>query len=397
MSKAELLAPAGDMSCIEAALYFGADAVYFAGPDLQLRSDKVGFSFEDLEKAIALIHRAGKKAYITVNAFADNEEAERAGDYARQLYSMGADAVIVADLGVLVSVKRAAPELEVHISTQANCTNYMTARTYHDLGASRIVLARELSIDDIAQIRAKTPAGLELECFVHGAMCMSYSGRCMISAFLTGRSANRGACTQPCRWTYSVVEQTRPGEVFTVTEGGGETAFFSSHDLCCVEFLPDLEKAGVCSFKIEGRMKSNFYVASVVDAYRRAMDGTADTASCRADLENVSHRPYSCGFYFGRGKFDHKNDGQYHSGAVFIAEVLDWKDGTALVRQRNRFALGDTLEILSPNSHGLSFAVTSLSDEDGMPVPDAPHPMQILRVSCPHPVSPGDLLRRRQN
>ena len=393
MIKAELLAPAGDFSCINTALYFGADAVYLGGPSLQLRSGKVGFTLEDLEKAVKVIHAKGKKMYVTVNAFARSGEMEQAGEYAAWLYAAGVDAVIVADLGVLVAVKKAAPDLPVHISTQANCTNYVTARTYHDLGASRVVLARELSLDEIAEIRAKIPSSLELEGFVHGAMCMSYSGRCMISAFMTGRSANRGECTQPCRWSYHVMEQTRPGEYFPVVEDEKGTAIFSSHDMCCIGFLDKLEEAGICSFKIEGRMKSNFYVGSVVDAYRRAMDGTLDIESCRRDLEQVSHREYCSGFYFGA--FDHKNDGIYHAGSTFIAEVLGWNDGIATLRQRNRFVVGEELEILSPASHGLSFTVPEIRNEAGESVPDAPHAMEIVRVPCEHKLSEGDLLRRR--
>lgn len=395
MHKIELLAPAGDLSCVETALYYGADAVYLGGPALQLRAAKVGFTAEQVETAIDLIHSRGKKAYITVNSFAKNAEIDAVGDYVRWLHSAGADAAIVSDLGVLTAVKKAAPDLDVHISTQANCTNYMSARTYHDLGASRIVLARELCLDEIAELHAKVPSTLELECFVHGAMCMSYSGRCMISAFLTGRSGNRGACTQPCRWDYTVMERTRPGEYFPVEEDETGTKIFSSHDLCCIEFLDRLRDAGVASFKIEGRMKSNYYVATVVDAYRRAMDG-APIDVCRAQLDTVSHRPYSSAFYFGADKFDHKNDGEYHGTCTFIAEVVDYADGVATVRQRNHFALGQTLEILSPTASG-SFPVTSIIDPDGNSMETAPHPMQLVRIPCPIPVAAGDILRRREN
>ena len=394
MNGIELLAPAGDLGCVETALYFGADAVYFGGPGFQLRAPKVGFSMEDVGKALRLVHEKGKKAYVTVNAFARTDELEAIGEYAKALDALGVDAVIVADLGTLTAVKKAAPSLAVHISTQANCTNALAAQTYYDLGASRVVLARELTLGEIALLREKTPRKLELECFVHGAMCMSYSGRCMISAFLNGRSANRGGCTQPCRWEYALMEKTRPGEYFPVFEDASGTAILSSHDLCCIEFLDQLAEAGVCSFKIEGRMKTNYYVAAVVDAYRRAMDGTLDVPACRALLDAVTHRPYSSGFYFGQEKLLHFNDGVYHTDAVFVAEVLSWQGGIAAVRQRNRFAVGETLSILSPASCGLSFPVERIENEDGAEQSAAPHPMQILRIPCPYPVKKGDLLRR---
>ncbi len=396
MQSIELLAPAGDLSCVDTALYFGADAVYFGGPGYQLRASKVGFSMEDVQNAVARIHKKGKRAYVTVNVFARGDELAAIGDYAKALYEIGADAVIVSDLGALAAIRKAAPDLEVHISTQANCTNHLAAQTYYDLGAKRIVLARELTLEEIALLRAKTPKALELECFVHGAMCMSYSGRCLISAYLNARSANRGACTQPCRWEYALMEKTRPGEYFPVIEDEAGAAILSSHDLCCIEFLDKLAAAGVSSFKIEGRMKTNYYVAAVVDAYRRAIDGTLDIPSCRALLDAVTHRPYSSGFYFGQERLSHFNDGIYRSDVVFVAEVLAWENGTALVRQRNRFAVGETLEILSPASFGLSFAVTGIEDENGAALTAAPHPMELLRLPCPHHVKAGDLLRRRE-
>ena len=248
----ELLAPAGDMECLRAALRFGADAVYVGGPRLQLRAGKVGFGMDALGEAAREVHRLGRKLYVTVNAFPTNREIEALGDYAQALFDVGADGAIVADLGAVATMRRAAPALPIHISTQANCLNYAAARVYHDMGATRVVLGREMTLEQIAELRAKTPADLELEAFVHGAMCMAYSGRCMISAYLTGRSANRGACTQSCRWSYHLMEEKRPGEFFPVEEDEDGTTILSSCDLNCLDFLDRIMAAGVTSFKLEG-------------------------------------------------------------------------------------------------------------------------------------------------
>jgi len=392
---AELLAPAGDMEKLKTALYFGADAVYLGGPGLHLRAASADFDLEGLAAAIAYAHERGKKVYVTVNAFARNVDFDGLDDYAKALYAMGTDAVLVADLGVLTAIKKAAPDLEVHISTQANCTNYMAANAYYDLGASRVVLAREMTLNEIRELRQKTNPKLEIEAFIHGAMCMAYSGRCLISSHLTGRDSNRGGCAQPCRWTYALMEESRPGEYFPIHEEDGFSTILSSKDLNSMSFLHELEAAGIDSFKIEGRMKSPYYVATVVNAYRHRMNGAADVALLERELLCASHREQSSGFFFGDLVTSPADHGIYHQDCVFIAPVLAADGDRYLVEQRNRFQKGDVLEILSPNSMGLSFPVEELYDEDGTPIDVALHPRQRVWVRCPYPLHEMDLLRRR--
>lgn len=395
MKKPELLAPAGDMECVETAMRFGADAVYMGGPAMQLRADKVGFTAESLHSAIEYVHSKGRRAYVTVNCFAFDDDIAALSDYAKLLVSVGADAAIISDLGALVTVRNAAPELEVHISTQANCMNHATARTYHDLGASRVVLARELPLTSIARMRELCPPELEFEAFVHGAMCMAFSGRCLISSYLTARSGNRGECSQPCRWRYHLVEEQRPGQYFPIEEYEKGSAILSSHDLCCIDIIDDIAAAGVSSFKIEGRMKTAYYVANTVDAYRRRIDGTASLEYCRDELECVNHHPYSTGFYLGD-----EIEGTYNSGlrtqrCLFAGKVLASDSGHITLEQRTRFALGDTLEILSPDFPAAPFTVEKIVDENGNEQASAPHPRQIVRIPCPYPAKAGDIIRCR--
>jgi len=394
--KIELLAPAGDLERLDTAIYFGADAVYMGGPQLQLRADSVGFTMEDLTEGIRRAHAHRKKAYVAVNAFAYSGEIEALPAYARALEAAGADAVIVSDLGAIRTIREAAPGLKVHVSTQANCMNHAAAQTYYDLGASRVILARELSLDEIRRIRENTPPELELECFVHGAMCMAYSGRCLLSAYLNGRSGNRGECSQPCRWHYRLEEEQRPGEYFPIEEDENGTAILSSFDLCCIDFLDQLEDAGVDSFKIEGRMKSPYYIATVVNAYRRAMDGTASLKKLRRELDCVSHRPYSSGFYFGAMKTGDAGEGDYTQDCTFVGVVQECWDGEIRVQQRNRFRIGDELEVLSPHSMGESFWVDDLVDEDGYELMSASHPEMMVEMPCSLDLQYGDILRRRE-
>ena len=392
----ELLAPAGSMEALKTALYFGADAVYCGGPLLQLRAGSAGFSFEELAEASEYTHGLGKKLYVTVNCFAENGEIGQVGDYAKRLMEIGADAVIVSDLGVIAELRERCPELPVHVSTQANCLNYKTVNVYHSIGASRVVLGREMTLAAIEELRDRIPPEMEIEVFIHGAMCMAYSGRCLLSSFLANRSGNRGECAQPCRWNYFLIEGKRQNMLFPVVEEGGSTAIFSSADLKCISFLDRLEQAGVKSFKIEGRMKSPYYVATVVNAYRHYMDGDASLEQCEAELDCASHRPYSTGFYFGEMKQDSYNDGAYHRTCDFIGVVLgETDDGRYVIEQRNRFSVGETLEILSPSSMGLSFPVERITGEDGADRETAHLVQEKVILPCPHRLFPGDILRRR--
>ncbi|MCQ2445371.1 MAG: U32 family peptidase [Clostridia bacterium] len=393
--KAELLAPAGSMEALKTALRFGADAVYLGGSFMQLRAGNVGFDDQMLAEAAKVVHKAGKKLYVTVNCFAKNQEIGRLGDYARYLYEIGADAAIISDIGVIDVFKKAEPRLDIHLSTQANCQNYAAARVFHDLGCKRIVLGREATLEDIAEIRAKTPPTLELEAFIHGAMCMAYSGRCLISSFMASRSGNRGECAQPCRWNYALTEEKRPGEYFPIAEEDGYSAILSSHDLNTVDFVEDIVRAGVSSLKIEGRMKTPYYIATVVRAYRMKLDGLASPAVCREELECASHRPYSSGFYFGKEQAEPYNDGLYRQKKKIAAVVTGVGEGYLEIEQRNLFSSGDELELLAPGIPGGSFTVTGMEDTEGNAVERAPHPRQKLKLACPLKAEPGDMLRMK--
>ena len=396
MKKSELLAPAGNMDCLKTALRYGADAVYCGGPLLQLRAEKAGFSRESLEEAVKYVHGKGKKIYVTVNSFTKNSEIEQLKDYAKFLYSINADAVIVSDLGAVKTIKQAESNLPVHISTQANCCNYASALAYYEMGASRIVLAREMTLDEIGELHAKIPEELELEAFVHGAMCMAYSGRCLLSSYMNGRSGNRGECTQPCRWEYYLVEQNRQNEYLQLEEYGDHSAILSSNDMKSIEFLDKLTEAGIDSFKIEGRMKTEYYVAHVVNAYRHGIDGDVPLELLEKELDAISHRPYNSGFYFGELVHNHFNDGLYHYSCTFGGTALeDAKDGRLKVMQRNYFEIGDTLEILSPDSLGISFEVTSIINENGEEVQSACHPQETVYINCPANVKKDDIIRVR--
>lgn len=405
MPEYELLSPAGDLERLNAALRFGADAVYVGGPRMQLRAGSVGFSMDDLHHAVQAAHQRGKKLYVTVNAFATNHEIDALPDYAQALKALDVDAVIVSDLGAISTIRRAVPDLNVHVSTQANCLNYAAARAYADLGATRVVLGREMSLDEIAELRSKTPRELELEAFVHGAMCMAYSGRCMISAYLTGRSANRGACAQSCRWTYHLMEEKRPGEFFPVEEDDRGMTLLSSLDLNCLSFLDRLMEAGVTSFKIEGRMKSPYYVATVTNAYRRRIDALLDgsaseahTALLERELNAASHRPYSSGFYFGELKRHAPDAGAYEQDCTFVGVVLErLASGRIRFEARNKICDGDRVEILSPTALGLSFTARNITDADGCSLCAASQPSTEYEMDCDVPAASGDLLRIRMD
>lgn len=402
ITRPELLAPAGDLECLRAALRFGADAVYVGGPMLQLRAGSAGLSLDDILEAAVACHARDRRLYVAVNAFPTQRDLDALPDYAQALKELGADAVIAADLGAIATIRRAAPTLPVHVSTQANCLNAAAAGVYADLGCARVVLGREISLEEIRAMRGRIPAHLELETFVHGAMCMAYSGRCLLSAYLTGRSANRGGCAQSCRWQYHLMEEKRPGEFIPIEEDGQGTTLLSSFDLNCLDFVDQILDAGVTSLKIEGRMKSPYYVATVVGAYRHRIDGILrgdatdeSIALLQRELNAVSHRSYASGFFFGEMKRHAPDDGTYQQDCVFVGTVLAREGGRAIVELRNRVRAGDVLEVVSPDILGLRFPVERLSTEDGQPLDAANVPMARYALDAPEAVRAGDLLRVR--
>lgn len=396
----ELLAPAGDYECLKTAFDFGADAVYVGGPMLQLRSDKIGFDIESLKKGVEYAHSLNKKIYVTVNSFVKDSEFDELYDYAGVLNDLKVDAVIVSDLGAISFIHDNYPDLEIHVSTQANCMNTQAVLTYKKMGAKRIVLARETTLDEIRTMIKQIPDDVEIEAFVHGAMCMSYSGRCFISKYLADRSGNRGECTQPCRWNYHLVEMKRPNEFYPVEETEHGTNILSSRDLCCIDFIDELIDAGIVSFKIEGRMKSPFYVATVVNAYRHRIDDTAPLELLKKELECVSHRPYTTGFYYGALK-NYAADElvPYTMDCTFAGVVKDVCDGNIIVEQRNKFSVGETLGVVSPRSLGIKFELKQMFNVAGEQIESAPHAQQTVSFKCPEGVNlyPGDLLRVELN
>ena len=396
----ELLAPAGDWERLEMALRYGADAVYLAGKEFGLRAAAGNFNNEELVKAIELAHGMGKKVYVTCNTLPREDELNRLPGYLAFLNEMGPDALIIADLGVLALVKRFAPKVALHVSTQLGVVNSATANVLHAMGADTVVLGRELPLDEIRRIRANTPSELRLEAFVHGAMCVSFSGRCLLSNYMTGRDGNRGECAQPCRWKYSLMEEKRPGQYFDVVEDGG-TYIMNSNDLCMIEHLQDLMEAGVSSFKIEGRMKSAYYAAVVTNAYRHALDAVAVGDPVPEvwvkETEMVSHRPYCTGFYLG-GEPGQCQDGTYETGADIVAVVESCdEDGNAVVTQRNKFLKGDELELLTPTDEPIRFTVSEMTDAEGEPIPDARHPMMAVHLKLPKEAPRLSILRKRRN
>lgn len=391
----ELLAPAGDLRCLKTAYLFGADAAYIGGPALQLRAAKAGFGHEQVIQAVELAHSMGKKLYVAANSFLEESEIGLAADYARFLAGAGVDAAIASDMGMVSILKEAAPELEVHVSTQANCLNSRAALAWKAMGASRVILGREATLEDIKRIRDHLPDDMQIETFVHGAMCMSYSGRCLLSAYLAGRSANRGGCTQPCRWTYVLEEQSRPGMYLPIIEDDKGTAILSSHDLCAIEYLGQLKEAGVDSFKIEGRMKSEYYVATVVNAYRAMMDGKMDEREAKAELDCINHRPYSTGFYFSELKYGHDNRGEYLADCIYAGYILGREGDLIRIEQHGAFSVGDELELLSPGKPVRRFTVETLIDSEGTPSQRANRSGLEYTLNCPHEICEGDILRIR--
>lgn len=395
--KIELLAPAGDFERLEMALHYGADAVYLAGTQFGMRASAGNFTFPELSKATKLAHANGTAVHMTCNTLPREDELAQLPEFLEQAQDAGVDAFIIADLGVMAAAKKYAPKVSRHVSTQLGVINSATANVLFDMGADRVVLARETPMEDIRKIRANTPKELEIEAFVHGAMCVSFSGRCLLSNYLTGRDANRGACAQPCRWKYHLVEEKRPGEYFEISEDKG-THIMNSRDMCMIEHIPELIGAGVTSFKIEGRMKSAYYAAAVTNAYRHAIDyalkGETLPKVWIDELNKVSHRPYCTGFYYG-DPGQHFAEASYFSDAYVCAVVENCADdGFAELTQRNRFCVGDMVELLTNEGEPISFAVTELWDENGEAITATPHAMMKFKMRLPVNCSALSILRR---
>jgi len=402
--KPELLAPAGSMEKARLALLYGADAIYLGGKMFGLRAFANNFDRPELKEVTDLAHSLGKRVYVTVNIFAHNEDLAPLPEYLRFLAGAGVDAILVSDLGVFAVARRVVPELALHVSTQANTTNVEAVKAWTDLGAARVVLARELSLQEIAAIGASTQ--VELETFVHGALCISYSGRCWLSSYLTGRDGNRGACAQACRWEYDLVEKTRPGQRFGVEEDARGTYVMNSRDLCLVDYLPQLMRAGVCSFKIEGRMKSAHYVASVVSVYRRAIDACYPDPdhyqvlpAWREELEKVSHRPYTTGFALGTPDQSAQvyTTSSYEQTHEFVGLVLSWDKaaGRLYLEQRNNLKEGEEVEILLPDGSLEELRLSDMQDEAGEAITCAPHAQQKFSVRCTKNIPADAILRRK--
>ncbi len=407
MKRLELLSPAGDMERLELAVKFGADAVYVGGTQFGMRSNPSNFDPAQLQAACKLVHAAGKKLYLTCNTLPRSYELDALPDFLRSARAAGVDAFIIADMGVLAIAKQAAPEVEVHISTQAGIVNYAAANAFYQMGAKRIVTARELSLDEIKMIRDHTPPELEIEAFVHGAMCMSFSGRCILSDYMVGRDANRGDCAQPCRWKYHLMEETRPGQYFPINQEENGTYIFNSKDLCMIEHIPELVAAGVDSFKIEGRAKSAYYTAVVTHAYRQAMDAYFAHPSpdfrvpdwVLAEMEKMSHRVYTTGFNFGPLQNGQElNTGGYVRNWDVCALYRDQQGNRLIVDQRNRFFEGDVLEVLEPGQKPYTLTVRDLVREaDGTRTEVANKATEVYSFAVDRPVSPDAILRRKRD
>jgi len=406
LKKPELLAPAGNMEKLKMSLLYGADAVFLGGKAFGLRAFGGNFSNEELKEGVEFAHRLNKKVYVTVNIYPHNSDLEKLPEYLRYLESIQVDAVLVADLGVFTIAREVAPNLHVHISTQANNTNWASVNAWKNMGATRVVLARELSLNEIKEIREK--CDVELEMFVHGAMCISYSGRCLMSNYFTGRDANRGSCAQSCRWKYSLVEEKRPGEYFPVVEDERGTYIFNSKDMCLLPHIDKVIESGVDSLKIEGRMKSVHYASSVVKAYRQAIDSYFENPEEFAmkeewldELQKVSHREYTTGFYFNRPTEEDQIYGSssYIQTSDFIGLVLSYDEKTkyATIEQRNNMKRGQEIEIIQPTGNTFIQNIEDMLDEENNPIEVAPHAQQIIKIAMHEPVEPYSMLRRKEN
>lgn len=404
--KPELLVPASSLEVLKVAVMYGADAVYIGGEMYGLRAKAKNFSMEDMAEGIRFAHEHGKRVFVTANITAHNRDLEGVRKYFRELHKIGPDALIISDPGVFTIAREVCPEIEVHISTQSNNVNYETYLFWQRLGAKRVVSARELSIKEIAEIRANIPDDLEIETFVHGAMCISYSGRCLLSNYFTGRDANLGACTHPCRWKYYIMEENRPGEFLPVEENERGTYIFNSKDLCMIEHIPDLVQAGIDSFKIEGRMKTALYVATVARTYRKAIDDyledpkkyEANMPWYRDQISNCTYRQFTTGFYFGKPGDESQiyDSNTYIKEYTYLGIIGGIKDGMYRIEQRNKFSVGETVEIMKPDGQNVEVTVKKIIDEDGQEQESAPHPKQVLYVALSGEASVYDILRRQE-
>ena len=405
MRDTELLIPAGSLEVLKVAVLYGADAVYLGGEAFGLRAKAKNFTLEEIREGIDFAHSHGVKVYITANILAHNGDLPGVEAYFSELRELKPDALIISDPGVFAVARRVCPEIDIHISTQANNTNYGTYRFWWELGARRVVSARELSLAEIREIRDRIPEEMEIESFIHGAMCISYSGRCLLSNFLTGRDANQGACTHPCRWKYSLVEETRPGEYFPVMENDRGTFIFNSKDLCMIEHIPEMVEAGIDSFKIEGRMKTALYVATVTRAYRLAIDAfrrdpeeyRANLAWYREEIGKCTNREFTTGFYFGKPGPDSQiyENSTYITNSVYLGRV-DAVDGEGRCRleQKNKFSVGEELELMKPDGRNIPVTVRGIWDMEGNPQESCPHARQIIDVDLGTAAEPFDILRR---
>ena len=409
MRKVELLIPAGSLEVLKTAVIFGADAVYIGGEIFSLRAKARNFSFEEMEEGIQFAHKRNVKVYVAANIFAHHKDIEEAEEYFEKLRRMKEkpDALIISDPGLFLVAREVWPEIEIHISTQANNTNYKTYLFWHKLGAKRVVCARELSLNEIKKIREHIPEEMEIEAFVHGAMCIAYSGRCLLSNYMTGRDANQGACTHPCRWKYAVVEESRPGEYLPVYENERGTFLFNSGDLCMIEHIPQLLEAGIDSLKIEGRMKTALYVATVARTYRRAIDDYLESEECyrknmdwyKQEIGKCTYRQFTTGFYFGKpGRESQIYDSStYQSEAVYLGMIEKTDEqGYAYLEQKNKFYVGDVVEIMKPDGRNIPVRVDAKVDEEGIPMESCPHAKQKFSVRLSENPDPCDLLRMLQ-
>ena len=405
--KIELLAPAGDLEKLKTAIIYGADAVYFGGELFSLRAGAGNLSIEEISEAMDFIHNHSCKGYMTINIYPHNEDIPLLIDYVNKLKDIPVDAFIVSDPGVIQIIKSVIPDAEIHLSTQANTTNYVTANFWASLGVKRIVSAREMNLKDLKFMKEHLPDDVEIESFVHGAMCISYSGRCLLSNFMVGRDANRGACTHPCRWKYALMEEKRPGEYFPIEEDSRGSYILNSRDMCMIDSIPDLVDAGVTSFKIEGRMKSMYYVATIVSAYRMALDAyLSDPENYEykdyyfTELCKASHREFTHGFYYNKPTDKDQNylTSDYTRDYSFVGLVKGFDDSTGrtIVEQRNKFSVGDTVEIFGPRVPFYEEVITEMFDEEGNPVDSAPHPQQILQIRFKNKPEEDFIIRKKK-